>query len=242
VVEVYVSAVARFSPRKLTDMTDQVKDWDPGTVEVTSWKSRDGAEIEGILHKPGDYDPSKKYPLLVMIRGGPTGILRPTLLASVYAYPVPTFPVKGALVQSNLHWFAHYIRGEEFPKGSPLFGSSEVEGKQERSPNGMHTLARRLSFGNENHLRRAVTERRTIEVSKDIDRPESGAHQKVLHFKAEEVAYRKGLNKPLDSAILVGKRVDQLNIIHLRRPVEYDHTIGQVQPATVGQCHVGRRL
>lgn len=106
----------------------------------------------------------------------------------------------------------------------------------------MHTLVRRLSFGNEYHLRRAVTERRTIEVSKNIDRPESGAHQKVLHFEAEEVTYRKGLNEPLDSTILVGKRVDQLNVVHLRRPVECDHTIGQVQPASVGQCHIGRRL
>jgi dipeptidyl aminopeptidase/acylaminoacyl peptidase len=98
VSEVYVSAVAGFSPRKLTDMTDQVKDWNLGTAEVISWKSQDGAEIEGILHKPGDFDPSKKYPLLVMIHGGPTGISRPTLPASVYAYSVPIFLEKGALV------------------------------------------------------------------------------------------------------------------------------------------------
>ena len=96
--ELYVSPVGAFSPRKLTDMTAQVKDWILGTPEVVSWKSKDGAEIEGVLHKPADYDPSKKYPLLVMIHGGPTGVSQPTLFASGYAYPVPIFLAKGALV------------------------------------------------------------------------------------------------------------------------------------------------
>ncbi len=96
--ELYVSPVAGFSPRKLTDITAQVKDWTLGTTEVVSWKSKDGAEIEGILHKPADYDPSKKYPLLVMIHGGPTGISQPLLAAGVYAYPVSIFLSKGALV------------------------------------------------------------------------------------------------------------------------------------------------
>lgn len=96
--ELYVSPVAAFSPRKLTDMTAQVKDWTLGTTEVVSWKSKDGAEIQGILHKPADYDASKKYPLLVMIHGGPTGISQPLLAAGVYAYPVPIFLSKGALV------------------------------------------------------------------------------------------------------------------------------------------------
>jgi dipeptidyl aminopeptidase/acylaminoacyl peptidase len=96
--EVFVSSVAEFLPRKLTDMTAQVKDWSLGTTEVVTWKSKDGAEIEGVLHKPADYDPAKKYPLLVMIHGGPTGISRPVLSAGGYAYPVPVFLAKGALI------------------------------------------------------------------------------------------------------------------------------------------------
>ena len=36
-----------------------------GTREVISWKSQDGATIEGVLIKPADFDPAKKYPLLV---------------------------------------------------------------------------------------------------------------------------------------------------------------------------------
>jgi dipeptidyl aminopeptidase/acylaminoacyl peptidase len=96
--ELHVSAVSPFSPRQLTDMTAQVKDWKLGTVEVVSWKSKDGALIEGVLHKPPGYDSSKKYPLLVMIHGGPTGTSQPTLSPEEYAYPVQTFLSKGALV------------------------------------------------------------------------------------------------------------------------------------------------
>jgi len=96
--ELYVSRVSLFAPKKLTDMTAQVKDWTLGTVEVISWKSQDGAVIEGILHKPPDYDPSRKYPLLVKIHGGPTGTSEPTLSPATYAYPVQQFLAKGALL------------------------------------------------------------------------------------------------------------------------------------------------
>jgi dipeptidyl aminopeptidase/acylaminoacyl peptidase len=55
-------------------MTSQIAGWKTAQSEVISWKSKDGAVIEGVLHKLANYDPSKKYPLLVMIHGGPTGI------------------------------------------------------------------------------------------------------------------------------------------------------------------------
>jgi dipeptidyl aminopeptidase/acylaminoacyl peptidase len=96
--ELFVTPLATFAPKKLTDFTAQTKDWKLGTPEVVSWKSKDGATIEGILRKPADYDPSRKYPLLVMIHGGPTGVSRPTLAPSSYAYPVQIFLSKGALV------------------------------------------------------------------------------------------------------------------------------------------------
>jgi dipeptidyl aminopeptidase/acylaminoacyl peptidase len=111
--ELYVSATQPFAPRKLTDVTAQVKDWKLGTVEVVSWKSQDGATIEGILHKPADYDASRKYPLLVMIHGGPTGTSQPTLSPDEYAYPVQVFLSKGAVVlEPNYRGSAGY--GSEF--------------------------------------------------------------------------------------------------------------------------------
>jgi dipeptidyl aminopeptidase/acylaminoacyl peptidase len=81
----------------ITDMTGQVRDWRLGTAEVVKWKSQDGAMIEGVLHKPAGFDASKKYPLFVVIHGGPTGIDTPTPFTG-YVYPVMQWLAKGALV------------------------------------------------------------------------------------------------------------------------------------------------
>jgi dipeptidyl aminopeptidase/acylaminoacyl peptidase len=96
--ELYVTSVSPFAPKKLTDMTAQVQDWTLGTAELVQWKSQDGAVIEGVLRKPANYDPSRKYPLLVRIHGGPTGTSRPTFSPVTYAYPEQQFLAKGALV------------------------------------------------------------------------------------------------------------------------------------------------
>jgi dipeptidyl aminopeptidase/acylaminoacyl peptidase len=96
--ELYVTRTKAFRPKKLTDMTAQVSGWKLGSVEVISWKSKDGTLIEGVLHKPADYDPRRKYPLLVKIHGGPIGVSQPRFLPNDYAYPVQAFLAKGALV------------------------------------------------------------------------------------------------------------------------------------------------
>jgi dipeptidyl aminopeptidase/acylaminoacyl peptidase len=95
--EVFVSPVPAFAPRKLTAMTDQVRTWNMASREVISWQSKDGTTIEGILIKPADFDPKKKYPLLCVIHGGPTGVDRPTLLDTRY-YPTDIWAAKGALI------------------------------------------------------------------------------------------------------------------------------------------------
>jgi dipeptidyl aminopeptidase/acylaminoacyl peptidase len=110
--ELFVTSVNGFSPRKLTNMTDQTKNWLLGTREVISWKSEDGTVIEGILIKPPDFDATRKYPLLCVIHGGPTGIDRPTLLDSRY-YPSDIWADRGALVlKVNYRGSAGY--GEKF--------------------------------------------------------------------------------------------------------------------------------
>jgi dipeptidyl aminopeptidase/acylaminoacyl peptidase len=110
--EVFLSPVASFAPRQLTDMTGQVKQWRLGTREVVSWRSQDGTPIEGVLIKPASFDPSRKHPLLVVIHGGPTGIDRPTLLDTRY-YPTDVWTGRDALVlKVNYRGSAGY--GERF--------------------------------------------------------------------------------------------------------------------------------
>jgi dipeptidyl aminopeptidase/acylaminoacyl peptidase len=88
---------SRTSVRKLTDMNAQTLNWITSTLEVVSWKSQDGAAIEGVLHKPIDFDPARKYPLLVVIHGGPTGVSRPTPFTSS-TYPIDVWVPRGVLV------------------------------------------------------------------------------------------------------------------------------------------------
>ena len=95
--EVYVTDLATWRPRKLTNSTEQVKDWTLPVSEVIAWNSRDGARIEGVLTKPADFDPSKKYPLLCVIHGGPTGIDAPQKVHPRY-YPIDLWTARGALV------------------------------------------------------------------------------------------------------------------------------------------------
>jgi len=82
---------------QLTTMSTQINGWNTPLNEVIQWKSKDGANIEGILLKPKNYDPKKKYPLLVVIHGGPTGVDRPDPVPT-YVYPIMQWVEKGAVV------------------------------------------------------------------------------------------------------------------------------------------------
>jgi dipeptidyl aminopeptidase/acylaminoacyl peptidase len=114
--EIFVSAVRGFAPRKLTDVTEQARNYTLGTREVISWKSQDGATIEGVLIKPANFDATKKYPLLCIIHGGPTGVDRPLLLTpDARYYPSDIWAARGALIlKVNYRGSAGY--GEAFRK------------------------------------------------------------------------------------------------------------------------------
>jgi dipeptidyl aminopeptidase/acylaminoacyl peptidase len=110
--EVYTSSVAGWQGKKLTAMGDQLKGFSLAHREVISWKSADGTALEGVLYTPGNFDAKKKYPLLVVIHGGPTGVDQPAVYADRY-YPIERFVAKGAVVlKPNYRGSAGY--GEKF--------------------------------------------------------------------------------------------------------------------------------
>jgi dipeptidyl aminopeptidase/acylaminoacyl peptidase len=110
--EIYSSSVAPWEGKKLTAMGDQLKGFALARREVISWKSADGTTIEGVLFTPPDFSMKKKYPLLVVIHGGPTGVDQPVVNADRY-YPIERFVAKGALVlRPNYRGSAGY--GEKF--------------------------------------------------------------------------------------------------------------------------------
>jgi dipeptidyl aminopeptidase/acylaminoacyl peptidase len=72
--EVYLGRLGA-SAQPVTHYNDKVRpDW--GKAESIQWKS-DGFSIQGWLLYPARYDPSKKYPLIVGVHGGPSGAILP---------------------------------------------------------------------------------------------------------------------------------------------------------------------
>lgn len=112
--DVAVADLDAFAPKLLSDVGEQARAFVLGTRERVTWKSRDGATIEGVLIKPRGFDPSRKYPLLCVIHGGPTGTDVPALLSpDLRYYPVDHWAARGALVlKVNYRGSAGY--GERF--------------------------------------------------------------------------------------------------------------------------------
>ncbi|MGE5246295.1 MAG: prolyl oligopeptidase family serine peptidase [Betaproteobacteria bacterium] len=100
------------SIKRLTDMNAQTVGWTTGTRAIVTWKSQDGTSIEGVLHRPPHVQPGRKYPLLVVIHGGPTGVSRPVPFASSI-YPIDVWVPRGVMVlEPNYRGSAGY--GEKF--------------------------------------------------------------------------------------------------------------------------------
>lgn len=111
--EIHIAPVATMAATKVSDSGEQIAAWPKHSREVVRWKSQDGAEIEGVLHKPSDFQAGRRYPLLVVIHGGPTGVSRPVPYGSSSAYPIDVFLAQGALVlEPNYRGSAGY--GEKF--------------------------------------------------------------------------------------------------------------------------------
>ena len=50
---------------KLTAINPQQKDYNWATVELYHWTTFDGKTLDGLLYKPEDFDPAKKYPVMI---------------------------------------------------------------------------------------------------------------------------------------------------------------------------------
>lgn len=61
----WVSGPDFANPARVSDSNPQQAEYRWGSVELVSWRSTDGVELKGLLYKPEDFDPSKKYPMVV---------------------------------------------------------------------------------------------------------------------------------------------------------------------------------
>ena len=53
------------TPTRISEANPQQSEYRWGTAQLVHWLSDDGVPLAGILYKPDDFDPNKKYPMLV---------------------------------------------------------------------------------------------------------------------------------------------------------------------------------
>jgi len=63
--ELYVSDLQFTDPVKISETNPQQENYIWGTSELVEWTAFDGQELQGILYKPENFDPSEKYPMVV---------------------------------------------------------------------------------------------------------------------------------------------------------------------------------
>jgi len=60
-------------PRRLTDYNAAATHFALGRTESIAWTSEDAVPADGVVTFPPDFDSSRKWPLVLIIHGGPTG-------------------------------------------------------------------------------------------------------------------------------------------------------------------------
>jgi dipeptidyl aminopeptidase/acylaminoacyl peptidase len=82
--EVWVGPIGAW--RQVTNLNREAHaSW--GKVESLHW-SMDGFQVQGWLTYPRDYDPARRYPLVVEVHGGPGAMARPTWPSTLFDFTV----------------------------------------------------------------------------------------------------------------------------------------------------------
>lgn len=88
---------AKSAPTRITNINPELQNKTLGKQEVIKYNARDGQEIEGLLIHPVNYTEGEKYPLIVLVHGGPEAH-HSNGWESYYAQPAQVFANKGYLV------------------------------------------------------------------------------------------------------------------------------------------------
>ncbi|MBA7496300.1 hypothetical protein ES702_06899 [subsurface metagenome] len=98
--------------KQITELNTHLKNKTKAKTEVIKWIGALNEEIEGVLYYPHNYIKDKRYPLILMIHGGPTGVDLDSFRESWIDYP-NMMAQKGAFVlRPNYHGSGGY--GQQF--------------------------------------------------------------------------------------------------------------------------------
>ena len=96
--EAYVTRLDCFTPIQVSTLNQSLLSYPKPVTEHVRWSSEDGSLIEGLLTYPIHYEKEKKYPLLLVIHGGPMGFFDETFLGTPGLYPLAAFAQEGFLI------------------------------------------------------------------------------------------------------------------------------------------------
>ena len=96
--EVFSGLLRQIKTKRITDFNISLDLPAVTKTEILQWESKDGLEIEGLLTYPANYNKRKKYPLALIIHGGPAGSFPQTFTGNPGIYVVQYFTSKGYAV------------------------------------------------------------------------------------------------------------------------------------------------
>lgn len=112
--DIYVSNVTSWKPRRITDINPWVKDYANEEGEVINYRN-EGWDIEALLIKPPGFDKRKKYPLIVVVHGGPNWHKLNEWQPDWEQYPLKAYAAEGyVMLFPNFRGSANY--GVDFIK------------------------------------------------------------------------------------------------------------------------------
>jgi dipeptidyl aminopeptidase/acylaminoacyl peptidase len=113
--EAYVLKLGEHTPQRVSAANVDLPKPPLGKTETVKWKARDGLDIEGLLTYPASYESGKKYPMILVIHGGPTGVFQDNFLGRYGLYPFASFAAKGyAVLRVNPRGSGGYGRAFRF--------------------------------------------------------------------------------------------------------------------------------
>lgn len=96
------------SPVQITNLNENLQKKPIAKTEIIRWTGARNEQVEGILYYPHNYQPGQKYPLVLMIHGGPT-LVDSDAWKETWTYPHNLYAQRGAFVFApNYHGSSNY--------------------------------------------------------------------------------------------------------------------------------------
>jgi len=107
--EAFVTPVGRWAPVQVSRANADAPVHPFGKTEVIRWKTADGLEIECLPRYPVGYEMGKRWPVVLVIHGGPSGVFTQNFIATRNVYPLAAYAAEGwAVLRCNIRGSSGY--------------------------------------------------------------------------------------------------------------------------------------